>query len=228
MRVPEFLGAGMSPGRPVGLGKCCVYTHLNWCLLPACFSGLPLGLMNKALREGAMKWEDVAPFLGFLASTICGRGSRPWSASAGHWIILYEVLRRVLDAESPAGVCSYHHHQGHHHLLQAGIETVRAARSTNPDPTTISFIYPSEKHLPNTCYGNRAVPGAVWGNQANTTKSDWVAAVSCLFLSDPLTLPYPPVGCGASLALLGAQWEKRTQSTGYQFLLCSDLPGDLI
>lgn len=58
------------------------------------------------------------------------------------------------------------------------------------------------------------MPGAVWGNRANRTKSDSVTAISRLFLSDPLTLPCPPGGFGASLALPGAQGEDKTQSGG--------------
>lgn len=201
----------MSPGRPGSPGRCRVYTHLNWCLRPACSSGLLSRLMNEALRAGATEWGPVVPFLGLSASTICIWASLPWSASAAHWLIFCEVLRRV-SCETPASVRSYHHHQGHQRLvLQARIETVRAARSPNLDPA-ISSIYSSKKHLPTTSCGKRAVPGAVWGNQANRTKSDSVTAISHLFLSDPLTLPYPPVGFGASLALPGAQWEEKTQS----------------
>lgn len=68
-----------------------------------------------------------------------------------------------------------HHHQGQHHLLlQAGIGAVRAARSVNSDPATVS----SQKHLPRTSNGQRAVPGSEQGNWADTTKSDWLAAKS--------------------------------------------------
>lgn len=187
----------MSPGRPVSLGRCCVYTHLNWCLLPACFSGLLSGLMNTASGAGATEGGPVVPFLGLSASSMCIWASLPWSASAEQWRILCEVLRRV-SCETPASVRSDHRHQGHRHLvLQAGTEAVRAAGSPHPDPAVPS-IYSSKKHLPTTSCGKRAVPGAVWGNQANRTKSDSVTAISRLFLSDPLTLPNPPGGFGAA------------------------------
>lgn len=148
MRVLERLGAGMSLGRPVGLGKCCVYTHLNWCLLPACFWGLPLGLMNTVLSAGSPKWEDVAPSLGLSSSTICVWVALPRSASAGHWIILLEVLRRVLGAETPAGVHSYHHHQGHYQLL----ETVRASELPGVQILTLLQFHPFI-HPRNICQG---------------------------------------------------------------------------
>ena len=94
------------------------------------------------------------------------------------------------------------------------METVRAARGTSPDPTT-SSIYSSEERSPRTSHGKRAG----WRNHTNTAKSDWVAAISHLFLPCPLTLPYPPVSSGASLAPLGAQQEERTQSLGWALAL---------
>lgn len=202
MRVLESSEAGVSPGRPVSLGKCCIYTHPNYCLRPPCSSVLPSGLMNKALRVEAPECEVVAPSLSLLASTICIWASVPWSANTGHWVILREVLARVLGAVRLLQVFAHHHHQDLRHLvLRAGIEILRAARSTT-DPAAVSPTYSSRNHLPNTSYGNRAVPGTVWGNQANRTKSDLEAAVSHFFLSDPLTFPYSPVGFGASSALL--------------------------
>lgn len=185
----------MSPGRPVSLGRCCVYTHLNWCLLPACFSGLLSGLMNKALRAGATEGGPVALFLGLSASSMCIWASLPWSASAEQWLILCEVLRRVSCETLQVFAQTIIIKVIHHLVLQAGTETVRAARSPNPDPA-VSSIYSSKKHLPTPSYGKRAVPGAVWGNQANRTKSDSVTAISRLFLSDPLTLPDPPGALG--------------------------------
>lgn len=107
-----------------------------------------------------------------------------------------------------AGVRSCHHHQGQHHLLlQAGIGTVGAARSINPD---LLQFYP--RNIYQGPPMGRAVPGSVPGNWADTTKSDWVAAISHHFLSDLLTLLCSPVDSGASLALPGAPWEERTRS----------------
>lgn len=202
MRVLERLGAGRSPGRPVGLGKCCVYTHLNWCLLPACFSGLPLGLTNKALRAGAQSGR-IWPH-----SWACQ--PRPFGSEV-------PSLDR-LGAETPAGVHSCHHHQGHRHrlLLQAGTETVRAARSTNPTLLQFHpFIHPGSIYqVPPV--GTEPCPAAC--RVTRQTRQRWVAAICHLSPSELLTLPYSPVDPGASLAC--------TVRRRHQFLLCSDLPGD--
>lgn len=143
MRVLESSEADVSPGRPVSLGKCCIYTHPNYCLRPPCSSVLPSGLMNKALRVEAPECEVVAPSLSLLASTICIWASVPWSANAGHWVILREVLTRVLGAVRLLQVFAHHHHQDLRHLvLRAGIEILRAARSTTDPAQFHPLIHP--------------------------------------------------------------------------------------